>query len=185
MGGGSDGELLALTERSEVFSADVYKIEGVSRAEKSRVLLAQALVSGGEYQRAAHLLAEHKKLLEARHERHGLPGEHQPSSLFLFLMCYAKYMAGEKLRDQLAAEKSTAGGDDGKSGTGARSKPTKGADNKVSSYLLLLLLCRIGDCFTTTHRFCKLRCFSVISTSTISILRSLAAWLCRRRSPRE
>jgi hypothetical protein len=71
-------------------------------------------------------------------------------------------MAGEKLRDQLAAEKSTAGGDDGKSGTGARSKPTKGADNKVSSYLLLLLLCRIG--LTTTHQFCKLRCFSVIST---------------------
>ena len=85
------------------FSEDIYEIEGINRYEKSRILLAQSLLYKREYQRCTHMLSSYKKCNEVKlsSQRGDL------SVLYIFLTAYSKYMAGEKLRDQLAPEKST------------------------------------------------------------------------------
>lgn len=61
--------------------------------ERSVIRMANLLISTGEFQRCAHILRSRRaeKLLT--------------SKLGTFLMAYSLYMAGEKLKDQTAAEK--------------------------------------------------------------------------------
>lgn len=70
-----------------------YNSEAVPAGEQALLNFANLLVSSGEFQRCAHMLRTKR-------------AENQLSSrLGIFLMAYSLYLAGEKLKDQSAAEK--------------------------------------------------------------------------------
>lgn len=81
---------------------DVY--EGLSGKDVDVLLLARSLVQSGEYQRCNHVLQTH----DARPSSHHKSSTKKASHISLYLRSYARYMAGEKLREQVGAE-ATAG----------------------------------------------------------------------------
>lgn len=107
---------------------DVY--EGISDDDVDKLMLARSLLDAGEYQRCAFFLQSNAI--------HGAKTNDSSAFHFqLFLTSYARYMAGEKLKDQLRAETSPtdageAEGDANGNGNGNKSKP-KGKDSDGSS----------------------------------------------------
>jgi hypothetical protein len=82
---------------------DVYR--DISDDHMDSLLLAKSLLDAGEYQRCAHFL--HSKQLVVS----SLLNAGKAQRLALFLCSYARYMSGEKLREQTITERSATAAD--------------------------------------------------------------------------
>lgn len=89
---------------ADQMSANPYS--GIALKHVDALMMARCLLSGGEYQRCAFFLRSRQiGGLTSQHE-----GEQKAARISLFLSSYARYLAGEKLKEQL----STQGGADEK-----------------------------------------------------------------------
>jgi hypothetical protein len=89
---------------------DVY--EGISDDDTDKLMLARSFLDAGEYQRCAYFLQSN---VVVQAQELGSSAFH----LHLFILSYARYMAGEKLRDQLSVEATSSGEDDSAAGASA------------------------------------------------------------------
>jgi hypothetical protein len=107
---------------------DVYS--GISDEHVDNLMLAKSQLDAGEYQRCAHFLHTKQLVLPS------LLNAGKAHRFALFLCSYARYMSGEKLREQTSTERSVTAADadaDAAAGKKAKNPDKNETDHKPAS----------------------------------------------------